>query len=59
LLRRSILSRQMKKRTSAVLSLSRLKDTLFSRSAESVKLPKGYEIQETVVYMTRVVRRKY
>jgi hypothetical protein len=58
LLRRSMLSRQIKKRTPPVLSISRLKDTLFSRSAESVKLPKGYEIQETVVYMTRVVRRK-
>jgi hypothetical protein len=58
LLRRSMLSRQMKKRTLPVLSISRLKDTLFSRSAESVKLPKGYELQETVVYMTRIVRRK-
>jgi len=58
LLRRSMLSRQMKKRTSPVLSLSRLKDTFFPRAAESVKLPKGYELQETVVYMTRVIRRK-
>jgi hypothetical protein len=58
LLRRSMLSHQIKKRTPPVLSISRLKDTFFSRSAESVKLPKGYEIQETVVYMTRVIRRK-
>jgi hypothetical protein len=35
-----------------------LKDVVSSRPDKAVKLPKGYEIHETVVYMTRIVRRQ-
>jgi hypothetical protein len=34
-----------------------LKDLAFPKTDKAAKLPKGYEIQETIVYMTRVIRR--
>src|SRR5579859_2444636 len=37
---------------------SGLKDALFSRPDTTTKLPKGYEIHETVIYMTRIIRRQ-
>ncbi len=34
-----------------------VKDLLFPQQEKAVKLPKGYEVHETVVYMQRVIRR--
>ncbi|SRR6266567_7875395 len=34
-----------------------IKDVLTPRNGKALKPPKGYEIQETVVYMRRVIRR--
>jgi hypothetical protein len=62
LLRRSVLSylrlRWAKKPALPAITVNGLKDMLFSPSEKSVKLPKGYELHETVVYMSRVVRKK-
>ncbi len=62
LLRRNMLShlrlRWAKRRPLPATTVNGLKDMLFSRSDKSVKLPKGYELHETVVYMSRVVRGK-
>ncbi len=62
LLRRNMLSRLRLRRTKKdslpAMTISGLKDMLFSQSDKSVKLPKGYELHETVVYMSRVVRGK-
>jgi hypothetical protein len=55
LLRRGVLSHLQLGR---VRMAGGLKDMLFSRPGTSVKLPKGYELHETVMYMSRVVRRK-
>ncbi len=35
-----------------------MKDVLFPQNEKSMKLPKNYEIEETIVYMQRVIRRK-
>jgi hypothetical protein len=62
LLRRNVLAR-FNRRTSArfVPSLaSTAVRELFARPQErSVKLPRGYEVRETTVYMTRVIRREH
>ncbi len=62
LLRRNVLShlrmRWVKKPSLSALALNGVKDMMFSQPDKSVKLPKGYELHETVVYMSRVVRRK-
>jgi hypothetical protein len=62
LLRRNVLPylrlRWAKKPAIPAITVDGLKDMLFSRSEKSVKLPKGYELHETVVYMSRVVRKK-
>ncbi len=61
LLRRNMLSRLRLRRVKpslSALAFNGVKDMMFSRSDKSVKLPKGYELHETVVYMSRVVRRK-
>jgi hypothetical protein len=59
LFRRGILPRILtlaaKKRTHST-GLA-LKDLAFPKTDKTIKLPKGYEMQETVVYMTRVIRR--
>jgi hypothetical protein len=60
LFRRSMLARL---RTSGVRKglipgVAGIKDMLFSRQQKPVKLPKGYEVHETVVYMQRVIRRR-
>jgi hypothetical protein len=39
-------------------ALNRLRDVLFPQNDKRFKLPKNYEIEETVVYMRRVIRRK-
>ncbi len=62
LLRRNMLShlrlRQVKKSSLPAIAFNGMKDRLFSPPDKSVKLPKGYELHETVVYISRVVRRK-
>ena len=56
LIRRNVLSRRVSQPISP--AGTGLKDLIFSRPDKTVKLPKGYEIHETVVYMTRVIRRQ-
>jgi hypothetical protein len=60
LLRRNMLTRMFPSRSAqrALPAGPDLKDVLFSRPDKTVKLPKGYEVQEMVVYMTRVIRRQ-
>ena len=61
LLRRGLLARTTKpSRTvsNTLPTLNRLKDVLFPQNEKQFKLPKKYEIEETIVYMQRVIRRK-
>ena len=65
LLRRNLLARLGRSaRTSAkllpALSPNNMRElfTTHSKENKSVKLPKGYEIHETMVYMSRVIRRE-
>jgi hypothetical protein len=63
LLRRSLLARLSKpSRTveSALPTLNSLKDILMpQKDKKPLKMPKGrYEVEETVVYMRRVIRRQ-
>jgi hypothetical protein len=61
LLRRSLLARLSQPPRpveEALPALSGLKDILFPRNDKPLKPPKGYEIEETVVYMRRVIRRQ-
>lgn len=39
-------------------SISKMRDALMPSNEKTFKLPKNYEIEETVVYMRRVIRRK-
>jgi hypothetical protein len=39
-------------------ALSGLREILQPQQEKSLKLPKGYEVHETVVYMRRVIRRR-
>ena len=34
-----------------------LKDAVLARPDKAMRLPKGYEVQDTVVYITRIIRR--
>lgn len=61
LLRRNLLARAAKASQSAtdmLPILGGLQNVLKPQSDKAVKLPKGYEIQETVVYIRRVIRRQ-
>jgi hypothetical protein len=60
LLRRNILTRMFPARPMrrALPAGSGLKDAIFSQPDKTMKLPKGYEVHETVVYMTRIIRRQ-
>ena len=64
LLRRSLLARlaqppRLPQPVSNTLpTLNRLRDVLFPQNEKKYKLPKNYEIEETVVYMKRVIRRR-
>jgi len=61
LLRRSLLTRATRApRTigDTLPSIGRIRDALLPASERMLKLPKNYEIEETMVYMRRVVRRK-
>ena len=62
LLRRNLMSRLARPlratpRLAPVQSLIDLKDSLAPQPAKTMKLPRGYEIQETTVYISRVIRR--
>lgn len=62
LLRRSLLTRltqpSVRSLEPALPAINGLKDILFPRPEKSVKRPKkGYEIEETVVYMRRIIRQ--
>lgn len=61
LLRRGLLtraSRAPRVMGDALPSISKMRDALMPSSEKTFKLPRNYEIEETVVYMRRVVRRK-
>ncbi len=61
LLRRSLIARvtpPSKTVSNALPVINRLKDVLFPQNEKKYKLPKNYEIEETVVYMRRIIRRK-
>ncbi len=61
LLRRSLLARLTQSPRAvghALPAVTGLKGLLFPRNDNPVKLPKGYEVHETIVYMKRVIRRQ-
>ena len=60
LLRRNVLARMFPARSMqrSFPVGSGLKDVILSRPDKTMKLPRGYEIHETVVYMTRIIRRQ-
>jgi hypothetical protein len=61
LLRRSLLTRMARSAGQVgetLPVLSGVRDILKPQTARSLKLPRGYEVQETVVYMQRVIRRQ-
>ncbi len=60
LLRRGLLarmSRPVQAVEPALPVLDGIKDVLTPRNGKAIKPPKGYEVQETIVYMRRVIRR--
>lgn len=61
LLRRSLLARLERPPapvTNALPTLNGLKDILLPET-KTAKLPRGYEVEETVVYMRRIIRREH
>jgi hypothetical protein len=61
LLRRGLLtraSRAPRVMGDTLPSISKMRDALMPSNEKTLKLPRNYEIEETVVYMRRVVRRK-
>jgi hypothetical protein len=60
LLRRSLLTRLTRSQAveNALPTLTGIKDILLPEPAKTTKLPKGYEVHETVIYMRRVIRRE-
>ena len=64
LLRRGLLARLARsgrrsaKLLPALSSNNNLRDLLTNKEQRPTKLPKGYAIHETVVYMSRVIRRE-
>jgi hypothetical protein len=63
LLRRNLLGRLARPSLGAAPKLlpspaiATLKETLMPPHARTLKLPKGYEIEETAIYVSRVIRR--
>jgi len=60
LLRRGLMARMTKSARAVEPTmpvLDGIKDVLTPRNGKAIKPPKGYEVQETVVYMRRVIRR--
>jgi hypothetical protein len=64
LLRRNIASRVAKSALGAAPKLiaspafNGMKESLIPQQVRPFKLPKGYEIEETAIYVSRVIRRK-
>lgn len=63
LLRRGLLARMTRSTSKAskllpALTPGSLRDLLPQQDSRSIKLPRGYEIHETVVYMSRIIRRQ-
>lgn len=61
LLRRSLLTRLShppRYVENSLPTLNRMKDILLPRNDKPMKLPKGYEVQETVIMLRRVIRRQ-
>ena len=64
LMRRGLMARMMpspkppKPVSNSLPALNRLRDVLFPQNDKRFKLPKNYEIEETVVYVRRTIRRK-
>ena len=63
LLRRGLLARMTRSTSKAskllpALAPGSLRDLLSQSDNRPVKLPKGYEVHETVVYMSRIIRRE-
>lgn len=60
LLRRNLLTRLTKPDAvaNALPALTGIKDILMPEPAKMPKLPKGYEVHETVVYVRRVIRHE-
>ncbi|HZU68702.1 MAG TPA: zinc ribbon domain-containing protein [Ktedonobacteraceae bacterium] len=63
LVRRSLLARMTRGSRKATkllpaLTPANLREILTQQDNRPVKLPRGYEIHETVVYMSRVIRRE-
>lgn len=61
LLRRGLLTRASRAPRGVgdtLSSIGKLRDALMPSSEKTLKLPRNYEIEETVVYMRRVIRRK-
>ncbi len=60
LLRRNLLARLSPARVmrQPLPVLQTVKDALFPAQKKIMKVPRGYEIHETVVYMQRVIRRE-
>ncbi len=62
-LRRGLLARlarstRASKKLLPSLSPNHVRELLTPAEKKSIKLPKGYEVHETVVYMSRVIRRE-
>jgi len=59
LLRRNLLARLQTNRavSHSLPALAGMKDILFPQNSKATRLPKGYEMQETVMVVRRVVRR--
>jgi hypothetical protein len=63
LLRRGLLARMTRlqrsaSRYSSAPTFDVMREVFSGRGDKSLKLPKGYEIQETAVYLRRVIRRE-
>jgi hypothetical protein len=64
LLRRNLLARLMRSSrsltnaTGSLPALNGLQEILMPQNNKPAKLPKGYEIHETVIYLRRVIRRE-
>lgn len=63
LVRRSLLARMTRSSRKAskllpTLAPGSLREILTQQDNKPIKLPRGYEIHETVVYMSRVIRRE-
>ena len=60
LLRRNVLPRMLtpRKKKSALPAPLEMKELIFPQQNRATKLPRGYEIHESVIYMTRIIRRE-